>query len=156
MGSAGVKLDGLAVRTPTTTPAGASLSVRPWGRHFSVVDIDRWRISDWPQEARAELHRLAENLATLAVYRRQQSVFVSNFISSGYLYVPSLAVQQVLAAVLSAEGGDTTRVTPLADLAEQAAAMVTSHDRKSERRAVAAAAVSWFVQAVAEQQAAAQ
>lgn len=140
-------------RASGTTPAGARLNVSAWGRDFRLIDIDRWRITDWPEQARPELERLARHLSTLAVYyRRDRCVFLSHFISSATVYAPRAVAVELVEVLLSAEHGDTSQVTPIADLAEQAAATVTAEKGVGRRAKAARPAVAWFVAQVKARQ----
>lgn len=96
------------VRTgPHRSPSGGELTVRRWGRHFVVLDIDLIG-GAWPEPAAEVLRPIAFDLAHLALYTRDGPVFVSQFLSTGSLYAPNPVADVLLDVLVAADAGQLT------------------------------------------------
>ncbi len=93
----------------TLSPSGGWLIATKFGRTFVRIELDRWPLGGWPEDASDVLSRLASHLAWFAVYRRGGSVGVSRFRDLGYLYAPTGCAQTVLDVLLDADVGDLRR-----------------------------------------------
>jgi hypothetical protein len=91
---------------PHVTATGTRVTACRLGRLYVLLDADRPYQRPFPPEVAEVAQPIGEDLALLALMRRDRPLFVASWHETGYLHAPAGCAAALLAVLLALDGGD--------------------------------------------------